>query len=60
MYYLWFCTKSNFLFVLFHAGNIIGGDVVELNPDRDPSGITAAVAAKIAKEIAGQATRKLN
>lgn len=32
---------------------IIGLDVVELNPDRDPSGITAAAAVKIVKEVAG-------
>ena len=28
-------------------------DVVELNPVRDPSGMTAMVAARIAREIAG-------
>ncbi|MFP4081447.1 MAG: agmatinase [Candidatus Aminicenantes bacterium] len=33
---------------------IVGMDVVELNPDRDPSGITAAAAVKIIKEAAGQ------
>jgi len=32
-------------------GNIIGADIVELNPDRDPLGITAMAAAKILKEI---------
>lgn len=32
---------------------IIGADIVELNPDRDPLGITAAVAAKILKELSG-------
>ncbi|MBN1573326.1 MAG: agmatinase [Deltaproteobacteria bacterium] len=32
---------------------IVGADVVELNPRRDGSGITAAAAAKIVKEIAG-------
>lgn len=32
---------------------IIGLDVVELNADRDPSGITAAAAVKIVKEVAG-------
>jgi arginase family enzyme len=30
---------------------ILGADVVELNPDRDPSGITSMVAAKLLKEI---------
>ncbi|MFQ5721755.1 MAG: agmatinase [Candidatus Aminicenantales bacterium] len=33
---------------------IVGMDVVELNPDRDPSGITAAAAVKIIKEVAGK------
>ncbi|WP_133064445.1 arginase family protein [Sandarakinorhabdus cyanobacteriorum] len=31
---------------------IVGGDVVELNPDRDPTGITATVAAKLVRELA--------
>jgi arginase len=31
---------------------LIGADVVEFNPRRDPSGLTASVAAKIVKEIA--------
>jgi agmatinase len=31
---------------------IVGADIVELNPVRDPSGVTAAVAAKFLKEIA--------
>jgi agmatinase len=33
-------------------GPVIGGDVVELNPQRDPLGLTAAVAAKLVKELA--------
>jgi len=33
---------------------IVGLDVVELNPARDPGGITAAAAVKIIKEVAGQ------
>jgi arginase len=37
---------------------IIGLDVVELNPDRDPSGITASAAVKIVKEVAGMMIRK--
>ena len=32
-------------------GRIIGADIVELNPIRDNSGITAALAAKLTKEI---------
>jgi arginase len=33
-------------------GPLVGADVVELNPLRDPSGITAVLAAKLVKEIA--------
>ena len=33
------------------APAIVGGDVVELNPRLDPSGITAVVAAKLAREL---------
>jgi agmatinase len=32
---------------------VVGLDVVELNPSRDPSGITASAAVKIIKEVAG-------
>jgi agmatinase len=32
---------------------IVGADIVEYNPDRDVNGMTAAVAAKFVKEIAG-------
>jgi arginase family enzyme len=32
---------------------IVGADIVEYNPDRDVNGMTAAVAAKFLKEIAG-------
>jgi agmatinase len=35
-------------------GPVVGADVVELNPSRDPSGVTAVVAAKLVKEIAGR------
>ena len=35
-------------------GPIVGADVVELNPTRDPSGMTAMVAAKIVKELLGK------
>ncbi|MBA3896785.1 MAG: agmatinase [Sphingomonadaceae bacterium] len=31
---------------------LVGADIVELNPSRDPSGITAILAAKLVKEIA--------
>lgn len=36
---------------------IVGCDIVELNPERDPSGVTAAAAFKIIKEIAGKIVR---
>jgi len=32
------------------SGKLVGADIVELNPRRDPSGITAAAAAKLLKE----------
>jgi len=32
-------------------GPVVGADVVELNPARDPLGLTAAVAAKLVKEL---------
>ena len=40
-------------------GRIVGLDVVELNPARDPSSITAAAAFKIIKETAGRIARPL-
>lgn len=36
------------------GGPLIGADVVEYNPLRDPSGVTAYVAAKLVKEIASR------
>jgi arginase family enzyme len=35
-------------------GRLIGADVVELNPSRDPAGLTAGVAAKLVRELAGR------
>lgn len=35
---------------------VVGGDVVELNPDRDLNGVTAVLAAKLVKELAALAT----
>lgn len=37
---------------------IVGLDIVELNPSRDPSGITASAAVKIVKEVAGMMVKK--
>ena len=36
------------------GGPIVGADVVELNPHRDPAGLTAVVAAKLVKEVAAR------
>src|SRR5512137_1178671 len=38
-------------------GRIVGLDIVELNPSRDPAAITAAAAFKIIKETAGRVVR---
>ena len=35
-------------------GDLVGADIVEFNPDRDPLGITGTVAAKLLKEILGR------
>jgi arginase len=37
---------------------IIGADIVEFNPARDPTGLTASVAAKILKELLGKMLAK--
>ena len=44
---------------VLHAveGHVIGADIVEYNPDRDVNGVTAAVAAKLVKEIAALMAR---
>lgn len=48
---------------MLHAlkGSIVGLDVVEVNPDRDPVGITAAAAVKVIMEVIGKivASRKI-
>jgi arginase family enzyme len=36
------------------GGQIVGADVVEYNPARDPTGVTAFVAAKLVKELASR------
>jgi arginase len=36
------------------TGTLVGADVVEYNPRQDLGGVTAVVAAKIVKEIAGR------
>ena len=36
------------------GGHLVGADLVEYNPQRDPSGVTGMVAAKLLKEILGR------
>lgn len=40
------------------AGQIVGADIVELNPRYDPGGVTAILAAKLVREIASRALGK--
>jgi arginase len=40
-------------------GSVVGADVVELNPDKDVDGLTAAVAGKIAREFAARMLQDL-
>ena len=35
-------------------GNVVGGDIVEYNPDRDINEMTAMVASKLLKELMGK------
>ncbi|HXJ30980.1 MAG TPA: agmatinase [Gemmatimonadales bacterium] len=51
-------TVRDFLSMLHRLEvGVVGADVVELNPELDPAGLTARVAAKIVKEIVGQMHR---
>ena len=48
-------TTREVLSVIWKApGPVIGGDIVELNPDRDVGGMTATLAAKLLKELAAR------
>jgi agmatinase len=40
------------------GANVVGADIVEFNPTRDPQGITAMACAKLLKEIAAKMLRK--
>jgi agmatinase len=40
--------------VIWRLPGLVGADVVELNPSRDPLGITAVAAAKLVKELLGR------
>lgn len=51
-------TVRETLAVLFkQTAPIVGADVVEYNPDNDPTGVTAILAAKLVKELAAIITR---
>jgi arginase len=47
-------TREAIAYLHALPGPIIGADLVEFNPTRDPSGLTATVAAKILKELLGK------
>lgn len=47
-------TRQAIAYIQSIPAPIVGADVVEFNPRRDPSGMTAMVAAKIVKELLGK------
>ena len=49
-----FTTRQALDMIRALGGKVIGADLVELNPRRDPAGITEVVAAKVLKEIAAR------
>ena len=49
-----FTTRQVIHIIQTLKGRIIGADIVELNPERDPLGISAMGCAKILKEIAAK------
>lgn len=46
-----FTSREMFSIIQSIKGNVVGADLVEFNPTRDPSGITAMLAAKLFKEL---------
>ncbi|MBL7870894.1 MAG: agmatinase [Cyclobacteriaceae bacterium] len=46
-----FTSREVFTIIQKLKGNLVGADLVEFNPTRDPSGITAMLAAKLFKEL---------
>ncbi len=50
-------TREALTLVQTCPGILVGADIVELNPSRDPSGVTAMVAAKFLKEILARILR---
>ena len=51
-------TREAIRFLHALPGPIVGADLVEFNPVRDPSGLTATVAAKLLKEILGMMLKR--
>ena len=51
-------TREALRYIQALPGPIVGADLVEFNPVRDPSGLTATIAAKILKEILGAMIRQ--
>lgn len=47
-------TRDVLILIKELDAELVGADVVELNPRQDPTGLTARVAAKLTKEIAGR------
>ena len=47
-------TRDALSVIQAFEGNLVGADIVEINPKRDPSGLTAMVGAKVLKELAGR------
>lgn len=47
-------TPREALDLVWGLPELVGADVVELNPARDPAGITAVLASKLVKELAGR------
>lgn len=47
-------TRDALRVIQAFEGRLVGADIVEVNPERDPSGLTAMVGAKVLKELAGR------
>jgi agmatinase len=47
-------TRDALRVIQCFEGRLFGADIVEINPERDPSGLTAMVGAKVLKELAGR------
>ena len=47
-------TRDALCVIQGFEGRLVGADIVEINPQRDPTGMTAMVGAKVLKELAGR------